>query len=226
MKLRVRLAKEGPARFFSHLDLQRTLERSLRRAGLPIAYTQGFSPHPRISFASALATGTSSQGEFIDVELAEAMAPEAFVAQANQFCPTGLALQEARVAPETKDSLMALLDAAEYRLTLSGVTPEALEGAVAAFLAATEVEVTKESRSGARQVNIRPQVHQVEVVGPRQIRAVLQTGPQGNLKPDDLLKGLKAVAPELAEAALAESHRLMLYRRDPESGRLLTPWEL
>ncbi|MFZ5827321.1 MAG: TIGR03936 family radical SAM-associated protein [Bacillota bacterium] len=224
MKLRVRLAKTGMARFFSHLDLQRTIERTLRRAGLPIAYSQGFNPHPRISFASALATGTSSEGEFIDVELTEEMEPQAFVAQANAHCPQGIRLMEARHLPAAKgDSLMSLIDAAEYRLTVTGADLGQLQAAVDGLLAAETVEVTKEGRTGPRQVNIRPQVYALEVTGPGELRAVVQTGPQGNLKPEDLLTGLRTLAPDLA---LSQTHRLALYRRDPETGALTEPWAL
>lgn len=226
LKLRVRLSKTGLARFFSHLDLQRTIERTLRRAGLPIAYSQGFNPHPKISFASALATGTSSEGEFFDVELTQSIEPESFLAQANAQCPQGLRFEEARPVERQGDSLMSLIDAAEYRLTLTGTDGDKLAAAVAAFLAADVVEVTKEGRSGPRQVNIRPQVYDLEAVDPDQIRAVVQTGPQGNLKPDDLVAGLRTVAPELGEVALSEIHRLMLYRRNPATGELTQPWDL
>lgn len=226
LKLRVRLSKTGMARFFSHLDLQRTLERILRRAGLPIAYSQGFSPHPRISFGSALATGTSSEGEFIDVELAQPMEPEAFVAQANAHCPQGFAFMEARPVEGKSDSLMALINAAEYRLTLTGDAPERLQAGVDALLAAETVEVTKEGRTGPRQVNIRPQVYALEVTGPGELRAVVQTGPQGNLKPDDLVNGLRTLASDLDEMALSQTHRLMLYQRNPETGELAEPWAL
>lgn len=226
MKLRVRLSKTGMARFFSHLDLQRTLERTLRRAGLPIAYSQGFNPHPRISFASALATGTSSEGEFIDLELTQPVEPADFLARANAQCPQGLRLEEARPTALKGEALMALLDAAEYRLTLSGGEPAELPGAVAAFLAAEAVTVTKEGRTGPRQVNIRPMVYLLEVTGPGELRAVVQTGSQGNLKPDDLVAGLRSVVPALGEVEVSLAHRVMLYRRHPETGELIQPWEL
>jgi len=221
------MAKTGMARFFSHLDLQRTLERVIRRAGVPIAFTQGFSPHMKISYASALATGTSSEGEFVDIELAEEIAPEAFLAAVNAHSPAGLRMLEARVLPQAKsDSLTSLLTAAEYRLTLVDGDLDNLPAAVAAFLAAPVVEVTKEGKTGPRQVDIRPQVYALAVIGPADLQALVQTGPQGNLKPDDLLSGLKAVVPAMGEPRLAQAHRLMLYRRDPESGALTEPWEL
>lgn len=232
MKLRVRLAKEQLARFFSHLDVQRTLERTLRRATLPIAYSQGFNPHPRLSFASALATGVSSEGEFIDLELAEPVAPAEFLARANLAAPPGIRFLEAREVPLKGDSLFSLIDTAEYRLTLGAASAAAVAEAAAAFMAAAQVEVEKEGKRGARLVNIREQVHALTLeesrphTGPVALRAVLQSGAQGSLKPDTLLDGLKLVYPPLGEADLLSVHRLMIYRRAPRTGQLLPPWDL
>ncbi|WP_374713022.1 TIGR03936 family radical SAM-associated protein, partial [Symbiobacterium terraclitae] len=202
MQLRIRLAKVGLARFLSHLDLQRTVERGLRRAGLPLAFTQGFNPHPRISYASALATGTSSEGEFLDVDLTEPVDPAEFLARANQHLPQGVRVLEARPAPGEGDSLMAQINAAAYRLTVEGADQAALEAAVAAFLAAREVVVAREGRTGTRPVDIRPQVYELAVTGPGELRALVQTGSQGNLKPEEVLAGLAQLAPGLAGAEL------------------------
>ncbi|HLN63421.1 MAG TPA: TIGR03936 family radical SAM-associated protein [Symbiobacteriaceae bacterium] len=239
MKVRVRMAKTDLSRFLSHLDLQRTLERTLRRAGLPLAFTQGYNPHPRISFASALATGTSSEGEFVDIDLTEELPPAELVARVNAQSPVGLRFLEARVVPDKGDSLFSLIDVAEYRLTVSvpAAVPEgALPAAVAAFLARDVVAVEKEGKRGARVLNIREQVYGLTVEGALpepdgtglvvNLRALLQSGSQGSLKPETLLEGLQAVAPELGAAALVGAHRLMLYRRDAESGVLLEPWDL
>lgn len=236
MKLRIRLTKQHTARFFSHLDIQRTLERTLRRAALPLAYSQGFNPHPRMSFASALATGVSSEGEFIDVELSEPVAPEEFVARANRCSPPGLTFVEAREVPSKGDSLFSLVDTAEYRLTFSAVTPAAVADAVAALLAEDVVEVAKEGKRGTRLVNIREQVYDLTVEGSLpepdgarvvvNVRAVLQSGAQGSLKPETLAEGLAQVSPAFGGTVLVGTHRLMIYRRDPGTGALQMPWDL
>ncbi|HEY3363733.1 MAG TPA: TIGR03936 family radical SAM-associated protein [Symbiobacteriaceae bacterium] len=237
MKLRVRVAKQHQAIYFSHLDLLRTLERSLRRAALPLAYTQGFSPHPRVSFAAALATGHSSEGEFIDVELTDDLDPADFVARANRTCPPGLSFVEAREAPEG-DSLQSLLNMSEYRMTLSlpAADPEGLAAGVTEFLRREAVEVTKEGKRGAHLVNIRPQVHKLSLEavlpGPggdgavANLRVVLEMGNQGNLKPDDLLTGLQAVSERFRPAELVRAHRLTMYRHNPRTGALEEPWDL
>jgi len=226
LRLRIRLAKVGLARFLSHLDLQRTVERGLRRAGLPLAFTQGFNPHPRISYASALATGTSSEGEFLDVDLTEPVDPGDFVSRANAHLPEGVRVLEARPAPEAGDSLMASINAAAYRLTVTGAEEAALRSAAAAFLAAGEVVVTREGRSGPKAVNIRPQVYELTVTGPGELRALVQTGSEGNLKPEEVWAGLVALSPDLSGAELTQVHRLMLYRRDPGTGACAEPWRL
>lgn len=236
MKLRIRFAKQHTARFFSHLDVQRTLERALRRAALPVAYSQGFNPHPRMSFASALATGTSSEGEFIDVELSEPVEPAAFVERSNRCFPPGLAFLEAREVPLKGDSLFSLIDTAEYRLTLSAPSREAVAGAVAAFMARESVEIEKEGKRGTRMVNIREQVYALDVEGsfPEpdggqvvvNLRAVLQSGSQGSLKPETLADGLKLVFPDFGDTTLVSAHRLMVCRRDARTGRLESPWDL
>lgn len=236
MKLRIRLAKQHTARFFSHLDIQRTLERTLRRAALPLAYSQGFNPHPRMSFASALATGASSEGEFIDVDLTEPVAPAEFVERANRCSPPGLTFVEAREVPAKGDSLFSLVDTAEYRLTLSAASVAAVAEAVAAFLARDVVEVAKEGKRGTRLVNIREQVYDLTVEGSLpepdgarvvvNLRAVLQSGAQGSLKPETLAEGLAQVWPAFADTVLVGTHRLMIYRREPGTGTLTSPWEL
>ncbi|HWI65269.1 MAG TPA: TIGR03936 family radical SAM-associated protein [Symbiobacteriaceae bacterium] len=232
MKLRVRFAKQDRARFFSHLDVQRTLERTLRRAALPIAYSQGFNPHPRMSFASALATGTSSEGEFIDVETSEPVPPAEFVERANRCLPPGVRMVEAREVPPKGDSLFSLVDTAEYRLTLRAPSVDVVNEAVAAFMGRESVEVEKEGKRGARVVNIREQVYTLEVEGGSpdsdsvSVRAVLQSGAQGSLKPETLWEGLVQVCPGFAAVEFQGTHRLMIYRRNPRSGELELPWDL
>ncbi|HYG59178.1 MAG TPA: TIGR03936 family radical SAM-associated protein [Symbiobacteriaceae bacterium] len=239
MKLRAQFTKHHLSRFLGHLDLQRTMERSLRRAGLPVAYSQGFSPHPRISFASALATGTSSEGEFVDVELSAAIAPADFMARANGCLPTGLSFLDVRQAPGDGDSLFSLINAAEYRLTFAvpaAAAAEMLAGAIGTFMARDVVEVEKEGKRGSRVVNIREQTYalDVETVLPEpgtpgavvNVRALLASGSQGSLKPETLLEGFRQVEPALEGVALVNTHRLMIYRRAPESGQLVEPWGL
>ncbi|HEY8347217.1 MAG TPA: TIGR03936 family radical SAM-associated protein [Symbiobacteriaceae bacterium] len=228
MRMRVQFAKEGLLRFLSHLDVQRTLMRAFRRAGLPVAYTQGFNPHPRISFGSVLATGASSEAEFFDLDLAERMDPDQFVAALNRVLPQGLRVVAAREVPEGRQSLMSLLNAAKYRLTLElgSVDPQALRRAVDAFLQRETVTMQREGKKGSAAVDVRRQVYDVIVEGTNTLLATLQAGPEGSLRPADLLAALKQVAPELEPVRLVQVHRVAALRRDPATGRFQLPWDL
>lgn len=108
--------KVGPARFISHLDLLRTFGRAARRAGLPLAFTQGFNPHPKITFAAPLAVGISGEAEFADLELTEKI-PAPFVARAlSDALPEGLRVLEVRQLKGAGPALMAMVRSASYRV--------------------------------------------------------------------------------------------------------------
>ena len=111
--------KAEAARFISHLDILRALQRAFRRAGLPLRYSDGFNPHPELSFASALATGMTSDAEWFEVELTQDMNPEAFVSAVNPVMPRGLSVSDAREMPAGIKTLTSCTRAAEYRITIS-----------------------------------------------------------------------------------------------------------
>ncbi|MBY6278590.1 DUF2344 domain-containing protein, partial [Symbiobacterium thermophilum] len=123
-------------------------------------------------------------------------------------------------------SLMSRINAAEYRLTVEGAGEAPLAAAAARFLEAEQVVVNREGPSGSRSVDIRPHVYRLEVEGPGQLRALVQTGSQGNVRPEEVVAALRQLSPELAEFGLVRAHRLMLYRRDPETGACAEPWGL
>lgn len=151
--------------YISHLDIQRTLQRAFRRAGLPLAYSQGFNPHPQLSFASAVATGAASDCEWFDVELAEDVSPADFLTRVNAALPDGMCVTDAEAAPEGFGSLSSKTRAAEYRVELTFETPVAEEKLRAALdgLLAGEIIVNKRTKSGIKPVDIRPQIQKVFV---------------------------------------------------------------
>ena len=98
-RLRIKYAKRGRARFTSHRDFGRAFERALRRAAVPMAYSSGFSPHPRISYANAAPTGAASEAEYLEIGLAAACDPAAVHAALDAALPPGLDIVEVVVAP-------------------------------------------------------------------------------------------------------------------------------
>lgn len=176
--------------WFSHLDLQRTMQRALRRAQLPIAYSQGFNPHAELSFASALPVGVSSLCEILDVRLDGELAPEAFVQAMNGVLPRGLRICAARLVEDRFPAPMAKMAQAGYEALAFGAD---LRQAARDFLASQRFEVKKPSKGKVRQLDIRPMVQalDVELQGEDSRLTLLVTCTNAdNLKPELLLEAL------------------------------------
>ena len=125
MKQRVRFAKRGKVRFLSHRDLARVWERALRRAGIRVAYSEGFSPRPRLSFGLALSTGYESLGEYLDIDLADDLEPDELVALVNPSLPTGMEAQAAIRIPPGTDSLQQAVTSSSWEIEVAGVDADA-----------------------------------------------------------------------------------------------------
>lgn len=150
--------KMGRMSWFSHLDLQNTMQRALRRAQLPVAYSQGFNPHVLTSFATAMSVGCQSRGEVMEVEMAGEISPEEFAEKLNACLPDGLKVRRCASVPDSAPALMAKVAEAGYDITAPNAD---LTQAVEAFLKAEEVMVEKRSKTKTRLVNIRPMVHEI-----------------------------------------------------------------
>lgn len=160
MRIIARFEKGEAVRFVSHLDIQRTFQRAFRRANVPLAYSQGFNPHPQLSFATALSLGYTSEAEWFDIKLAEDMSPEAFQAAVNATLPTGFRILEASAAENGLPALTALMAAAEYEIRFfpeDAVSIEALETAFAK-LDSKPIFVEKRTKGGMKTIDIRPMI--------------------------------------------------------------------
>ena len=134
------------------------MQRALRRAQLPVAYSQGFNPHVLTSFATALSVGCQSRGEVMEVEMAGEISPEEFAEKLNACLPDGLKIRRCAPVPDSAPALMAKVAEAGYDITAPNAD---LTQAVEAFLKAEEVMVEKRSKTKTRLVNIRPMVHEI-----------------------------------------------------------------
>jgi radical SAM-linked protein len=195
-KLRIRYAKRGRLRFASHRDLARALERALRRAQVPMAFSAGFTPHPKISYLGAAPTGAASEAEYLEIGLAERRDPDAVRAALDAALPADIAVLEAVEAAEGTGSLADRIDAARWRVELPGVEPADLERAVEAFLARESVEVAKRTKNGLRDVDARAAVTSASAAGEAgcAILQVVVRQVTPAVRPDDVLAALAAVA--------------------------------
>jgi len=207
--------KDKGISYTSHLDVQRTLQRAFRRANLPLAYTKGFNPHPKLSFATALATGFSSAGEWIDVELEQDVSPEDFIARANAAVPSGMRFVTAFVADDTIDTLSKLLCSARYTISLfweNPVSKEQIEAALKQLLNEKEVIVQKKTKSGIRPTDIRPEILEAFVLddsdAPVQIELLGSLTVSGGLRVETFLN---ALYDRLGVTGFATVHRTAMY---------------
>lgn len=202
-RIRVQYAKRGPMRFTSHRDFARAVERALRRAQVPIAFSQGFTPHPRISYASAAPTGAASEAEYLELGLQAPVEPTALVTALDAALPSGLDILAAVVAtPGT--SLADRMQASHWLIELPEVDPAALRHAVAAFESAGAVPVARVTKRGWRTFDARPAVMKIvqgRVEAPCRVTgapcAILETVVRQatpSVRPDDVLAGLRVVA--------------------------------
>jgi radical SAM-linked protein len=195
-KLRLRYAKRGRLRFTSHRDLARALERALRRAAVPMAFSAGFTPHPKISYLGAAPTGAASEAEYVEIGLAERRDPDQVRAALDAALPADIAVLECVEAAEGTGSLADRIDAAAWRIELPGVEPEALATALAAFLDRDEVMVARRTKNGLRDVDARAAVAAATAAGAAgcAILQVVVRQVTPAVRPDDVLAALGAVA--------------------------------
>ena len=195
-RLRIRYAKRGRLRFASHRDLARALERALRRARLPMAFSAGFSPHPKISYLGAAPTGAASEAEYVEIGLAERRDPDAVRSALDAALPEDIAVLECVEAAEGGGSLADRIDASAWRVELPGVTLAELGPAVALFLASEVVMVAKRTKNGLRDVDARSAVTSASAAAEAGCAilhvVVRQVTPA--VRPDDVLAALAAVA--------------------------------
>jgi radical SAM-linked protein len=203
-RIRIRYAKRGPLRFSSHRDFARAFERALRRAAVPIAFSQGFTPHPKISYASAAPTGTASEAEYLEIGLQARVDPTQVRAGLDAALTPGLDVLDA-VEARAPGSLADRIDASRWRVELPGVEPDGLRHAVTAFTAAPEVMVERLTKQGRRSVDTRMAVVKIDVVRPDAVPSEFEAIPCAILdlvvrqvtptvRPDDVLAGLRVVA--------------------------------
>lgn len=190
-KVRVEYAKRGRMRFTSTRDFQRAVERAVRLAGVPMAYSAGFHPHPKISYANAAPTGTASEAEYVELSLTQVVEPAALAADLDAALPAGLDVL--RVVEARPGALADRLAASRWRLDFPGMSTSHLEPLVTAFLGRDRVEVTRMMKRGPRRPDVREPV----------LAAAVWQGEEGAVLEVTLRHTTPTVRPEEILAALA-----------------------
>ncbi len=185
----VTYAKIGPARFLGHRELLRAFDRAVRRAGLRVQYSQGFSPRAQLSFPPPLPVGAEGSAELCSIELAAHLdAREVYIALAPEL--VALPISDVRVQRRVSRSAWAGLVTASYLISPDWaelVPGERLQGAVAELLAAGTLTVRRETKSRVRAVDIRPGIHSLQVRAGNVLEACLGITEQALVKPDEVV---------------------------------------
>lgn len=232
MRVRIKYAKPNAGRFLSHLDLMHAWERAIRRTEVPLAFSQGYNPHPKIAFGSALSVGTTSDGEYMDVELAQDIDVSVWAEQLAQALPPALALVEMAAIGDRSAALMAIIDRARYQVTAvlaQPLTDEALASVIETFLAKAEIKVLrfKKNSRDKKEVDIRQGIFDLNGVclgENKRIRLemVLKTGSEGNVRPDEAVLGMMQAGLPVVEE-IERIHRVGLYVA--QDGKLCSPMQ-
>ncbi len=197
-RLRLRFTKVGKVRFTSHRDVARMWERALRRSRLPVAYSQGFVPHPLVSFGLALPTGCESRGEYLDVRLGPLEPREVPLVDLpgvlSPLLPEGIDVTAAALVTEAEGSLQQEVASCDWELEVHGVPGEELAERVEKMLAAPVLTVRRERKGRQGEDDVRPAIRTVSVTSPNgHLRAELATHPRG-IRPSDLVAVLATSA--------------------------------
>ena len=157
-KIRIKFAKTGLMIFLGHLDLMRCFQKIIRRAGIPVAYSKGYSPHQIMSFAQPLGVGCESEGEYMDLEMEELLDLEIIHNKMQRECPAGLEIKEIALLSVPLANAMAEVERASYILDIPALTKEEKLRGIRNFELSDSYPVTKKTKKDTR--NFFPNIRQ------------------------------------------------------------------
>lgn len=214
--VRIRYTKVGRIRFVSHRDVARLFERAMRKVRLPVAYTEGFSPRPKLSFGLALSVAHESDAEYLDVELrapAAGGAPidlEALPARLTAALPDGITVEAAIAIEPGTASLQQAIVSCDWSIEILGASVPEVADAVARVMAASELPLERIRKGKPTVADVRPAILQIEVVGPTsdgvELAAHLATEAV-SLRPAELVR---ALGPGLSEGRVRRRNQWMI----------------
>jgi len=218
--VRIRFSEHGKVRFISHRDAARAFERAFRICELPLAFTQGFSPRPKVSFGLALSVGHSSDAEYLDVELTRPVAVDALVEPLTSALPEGLTVTGIAPLADRAPALQEAVSAVAWQIEVidagTGAAPVGLAETVTSALAAPALPVVRTRKGKQVEDDVRPALRRIDVSGPGALTVEVATRPTG-VRPNEIVDALGG------SLALAAAHRRHQWiERD---GRRLEPLE-
>lgn len=213
MKIRIKFRKYGVMKFIGHLDMMRYFQKALRRAGIPVCYSGGFSPHMIMSFAQPLGVGITSDGEYLDLEVESVLSSADCVRRLNEVMADGVEVRSFRqISEEKSQNAMSLVAAADYKVGFRpGSEPEeGWQQAFADFLAQPEILVLKKGKKSERELDIRPLIYKA-FIQEDGIFLCLSAGSVANIKPELVMEAFFAFLSQPFDPLILLLHRMELY---------------
>lgn len=227
--IRVKYKKEDEMIFISHLDLQRLLQRAFRRAKINLSYSEGFNPHPKMSYGNALALGVESQGEYVDIEIEDDIEVKEFLERINEQLPDGIKFVKGQEIDPKTPSLSSIIVYGEYIFNIDLEVPlskEFVKSRVLNFVKSEEIIVAKTNKKGRKvEVDIRPLIKNFDLVSLDDkkvtFESTIATGSKANLN-------INILIPQILNMLDLEidPREVSVLRRDlyaMEDGQLVTP---
>ena len=219
MKLRIKFRKYGALKFIGHLDVMRYFQKAIRRSGIDIAYSNGFSPHQIMSFAAPLGVGLTSDGEYFDIEVHSVTTAEDMKKRLNDTMAEGMEILEVRMLPDNCKNAMASVAAAGYIITFrEGHEPKVnMADAVSWFESQTNVPYVKQTQKSEIELDLKQSVFEIRLLAENKLYLLVDASSAGNIKPTMLMETFYknyGVEPETFEWCV---HRTETYLRDTQN---------
>lgn len=205
LKIRIRFAKQGCMKFIGHLDMVRYFQKVMRRANVDIAYSEGFSPHQKMSFAAPLSVGITSKGEYFDIEVNSTKASEIMIRELNRQNVEGVTILSYKKLPDGAKNAMSIVAGADYFVYTDTISKDMVES----FYEQPTINVLKKTKRSEKIVDIKPMIYEMQYKENGIFMKVAQ-GSVANLKPDLVMKALSEFA-DISLPAFVQYERLDMY---------------
>ncbi|MDO4332117.1 MAG: TIGR03936 family radical SAM-associated protein [Eubacteriales bacterium] len=185
MKIRIKFAKYGALRFIGHLDVMRFFQKAIRRAGIDVAYSGGYSPHQIMTFAAPLGVGMCSTGEYMDIEIHSHQGGADLMDRLKKACPPGIDILNVKALPDKAGNAMASVAAATYAVAFKDRTRSFADyaGFLKPFMDQREILITKETKRSSMEVNIRPGIYECRIEDGT-LCFLVDASSSGNIRPN------------------------------------------
>ncbi len=227
MRVRVKFEKTGVMRYVGHLDLMRFFQKAVKRAGLPIRYSEGFNPHQIMSFGAPLGVGLTSIGEYMDIDLKEDVASATGIASLNENMVEGLAITGFKYLPDSAEKCMSAVTAASYIVTYKDPKDDAcyidniIDLKEKFFDEAYSIDIIKKTKKGERELDLKPLIYRFNLVikdGVPEYDLLLSSGSTDNIKPELVIKAFHEYLglPEFNDLSL-DIKRIDMFTGEPDN---------